>query len=198
MTYLVQVARRLKCANLRAKMYKMKKVLAVLLLLVAFWSAEAQQREMQVEAVRAFHAGDYATAKSLFESLLSMDPKNFAARNYLRAIEERERSGPGLESALSKIVIPTVDFQDVTVREAVAFVSQKVRELSDGKQSVNVVWMVTAEQTAGARVTLSLQNVPASEVLRYIGDASNLQVSYDALAVKIKPPSKPEDEKPPE
>ena len=64
----------------------------------------------------------------------------------------------------------------MTVREAVAFVSQKVRELSGGKQSVNVVWMVPAEQTAGERVTLSLRNVPASEVLRYIGDASNLQI----------------------
>ena len=36
------------------------------------------------------------------------------------------------------------------------------------------------------RVTLSLQNVPASEVLRYIGDASNLKFSYDAYAVKIR------------
>ena len=83
----------------------------------------------------------------------------------------------------------------MTVREAVAFVSQKVRELSGGKQSVNVVWMVSPEQTASARVSLSLQNVPASEVLRYIGDASNLRFSYDALAVKIKPMSNPADGK---
>jgi hypothetical protein len=171
----------------------MKKLLALLFL--AFSSLAAQQNEIQAEAVRAFQAEDYATAKSLFESLLSIDPKNFAARNYLRAIAQREQGGPRLESALRKILIPTVDFRDVTVREAVAFVSQKVRELSGGKQSVNVVWMVSPEQTASVRVSLSLQNVPASEVLRYIGDASNLRFSYDALAVKIKPMSNPTDGK---
>ena len=63
---------------------------------------EAQQSEMQAEAMRAFQAGDYATAKSLFESLLSIDPKNPAARNYLRAIAQREKGGPGLEGALKK------------------------------------------------------------------------------------------------
>ncbi|HEY5707132.1 MAG TPA: hypothetical protein VIS96_16340 [Terrimicrobiaceae bacterium] len=169
----------------------MKKVLALLFL--ALSCLAAQQHEMQAEAVRAFQAGEYSTAKSLFESLLAIDPKNFTARNYLRAIAQREQGGPGLEEALKKILIPTVDFRDVTVREAVAFVSQKVRELSGGKQSVNVVWMVSPQQTADIRVTLSLQNVPASDVLRYIGDSANLRFSYDALAVKIKPMSSPDD-----
>ena len=167
----------------------MKKLLALLFL--AFSPLAAQQNEIQAEAVRAFQAEDYATAKSLFESLLSIDPKNPAARNYLRAIAQREQGGPGLESALRKILIPTVDFRDVTVREAVAFVSQKVRELSGGKQTVNVVWLVSPEQTATARVTLNLRHVPASEVLRYIGAASNLRFSYDALALKIQPMNSP-------
>ena len=167
----------------------MKTILALLLL--AFGSLHAQQSEMQAEAVRAFQAEDYTTAKSLFESLLSLDPKNVAARNYLRAIAQREQSGPDLERALRKILIPTVDFRDATVQEAVAFVSQKVRELSAGKQTVNVVWIVSPEQTASARVTLNLRNVPASEVLRYIGASSNLRFSYDTLALKIQPMSSP-------
>ncbi|MGA7214140.1 MAG: hypothetical protein WBX20_08035 [Terrimicrobiaceae bacterium] len=171
----------------------MKKLLALLFL--AFSPLAAQQSEMQAEAVRAFQAGDYATAGSLFESLLSIDPKNVVARNYLRAIAQRRKSGPGLEGALGKILIPKVDFRDVSVREAVAFVSQTVRELSGGKQSVNVVWLASPEQTANARVTLSLQNVPASDVLRYIGDSANLRFSYDAQAVTIKPMSNPQDGK---
>lgn len=167
----------------------------VALLLLAFGSLQAQESEMQAEAVRAFQAEDYATAKSLFESLLSIDPKNLAARNYLRAIAQREKGGPGLEGALRKILIPTVDFRDATVPEAVAFVSQKVRELSGGTQIVNVVWMVPPEQTASARVTLNLRNVPASEVLRYIGASSNLRFSYDALALKIQPMNSPANRK---
>ncbi len=171
----------------------MKKLLALLFL--AFSPLAAQQSEMQAEAVRAFQAGDYATARSLFESLLSIEPQNAAARNYLRAIAQREKGGRGLEGALGKILIPKVDFRDVTVHEAVAFVSQRVRELSGGKQSVNVVWLATPEQTGNARVTLSLQNVPASDVLRYIGDSANLRFSFEALAVTIKPISNPQDGK---
>jgi hypothetical protein len=171
----------------------MKKFAAILFL--AFSALAAQEGEIQQEAVRAFQLGDYATAKSLFESLLSMDPKNAVARNYLRVIAQREKSGPGLEQSLRRVILPVVEFRDTSVHEAVAFVSQKVRELSGGKQSVNVVWMVSPQQAADARVTLSLRNVPASEVLRYIGDASNLRFSYDALAVKVTPMSSPPGEK---
>jgi hypothetical protein len=168
--------------------------LVALLLLLTFSSLVAQQEEIQSEAVRAFQAGDYATAKSLFESLLAMDPKNPAARTYLRAIALREGEGPSLQASLRNINIPAVEFRDVTVREAVAFVAQKVHELSGGKRSLNVVWMVPSETTESTRITLSLQNVPASEVLRYIGDASNLRLTYDAHAVKIRPMTRPSAE----
>ncbi len=164
------------------------------LLLLATSPLVAQQEEIQSEAVRAFQAGDFATAKSLFQSLLEIDPKNPAARNYLRAIALRESGGPGLEASLRNINIPAVDFRDVTVREAVAFVALKVQEISAGKRSVNVVWMVPPEATEGTRITLSLRNVPASEVLRYIGDASNLHFTYDAHALKIRPMTKPSGE----
>ena len=70
----------------------MKRLVALLLLATS--PLVAQQDEIQSEAVRAFQAGDFATAKSLFESLLEIDPKNPAARNYLRAIALRESSGP--------------------------------------------------------------------------------------------------------
>lgn len=161
----------------------MKRLLALLLL--ALSNLAAQQEEIQSEAMRAFREGDYVTAKSLFESLLAVDPRNPAARTYLRAIAVREGSGPTLLSALRKINIPSIDFRDVSVREAVAFVAQKVDELSGGERSLNVVWLVPPETTQDKRVTLSLQNVPAAEVLRYIGDASDLKFTYDAYAVKI-------------
>ena len=106
-----------------------------------------------MEAVRAFREGDYGTAKALFESLLAVDSRNLAARNYLRAIAVREGSGPNLQAVLRKINIPTIDFRDVSVREAVAFVGQQVHELSGGERSLNVVWIVPPEAIADKRVT---------------------------------------------
>jgi len=170
----------------------MKKFLV--LLLIALLPLEAQQDQLQAEALRAFQSEDYETAKTLFESLVAADPRNSVAQNYLKIIAQRQKRGLNLEDSLRKIVIPVVDFHDVTVREAVGFVAQKVRELSQGKQPMNVVWMVPADQ-AGLRVTLSLRNVPASEVLRYVGDSSNLRFSFDPLAVKIRPVESPTKEK---
>lgn len=157
-----------------------------LALLLSATPVLAQNTELQAEAVKAFQAGDYPTAKSLFESILALDPKNAAAPNYLRLIAAKEKGGgTGMEPALRKLLIPKVNFQDATVRESVAFVTQKVRELSDGKLVMNVVWLVPADDPS--RITLSLQNVPAAEVLRYIAESANLRVDYDEHAVTIRP-----------
>lgn len=158
----------------------------LLALLLAASPLLAQNPELQAEAVKAFQAGDYTTAKSLFESLQALDPKNPAATTHLRLIAAHEKgAGPGIEPALRKILLPKVNFQDVTVRESVDFVTQKVRELSDGKLIMNVVWLVPADTPA--RITLVLQNVPASEVLRYIAESANLRMDYDKHAVTIRP-----------
>jgi len=145
----------------------------------------AQENELQAEAVKAFQAGDYATAKSLFESLLDTDPRNPSAQNYLRIIAHREKGLSGIEGALSKIIVPKVELKNTSVQESVAFLSQRVKELSDGKQALNVVWLTPPD--LNTKVNLSLQNVPATEVLRYITDACNLKVEYEPYAVKIKP-----------
>ena len=162
----------------------MKRFLLVLLLSAS--PLLAQTAELQAEAVKAYQAGDYTTAKSLFESVLAVDPKNPAAPNYLRMIATKEKGGgSGVEPALRKLLIPKVDFQDATVRESVEFVTQKVRSLSDGKLVMNVVWLVPADTPA--RITLSLQNVPAAEVLRYIAESAKLRLDYDEHAVTIRP-----------
>ncbi len=141
------------------------------------------------QAVRSFHGGDYETARMLLESVVATDPKNQAAQNYLRMIRAQQKAGTSLAANLKKIILPKVEFQQTTAREAITFIAQQVTKQTGGKQAVNVVWMVPegAEKT----VTLSLQNIPASEALKYIAEAANLQVEYDNFAVKIKPAAEP-------
>jgi hypothetical protein len=141
----------------------MKRLVALLLL--AFSSLAAQQDEIQSEAVRAFQAGDYATAKSLFESLLAIDPKNPAARNYLRAISLRE----GVEQSRIglKYQHPGGRFsrRDGSRRWHLFHKGQRVER---GKQPMNVVWMVPGKNRQHA-CDVESPNMPASEVLRYLG-----------------------------
>ncbi len=77
--------------------------------------------------------------------------------------EVRRQRAAGLAQ---KVIIPKIQFADATPRECVDYVAQRVEKLTDGKQKVSVVWMVP--ETSTALVTLSLQNVPATEALRYI------------------------------
>lgn len=163
----------------------MKMFPLVLMLAISPLAAEPPSAaNLQKEAVAAFNAGNYTAAKSLFESVLSQDPKNLVAKNYLATIAKKTK-GAGLEKSLSIVVIPKANFEDVSARDAVEFVSQQVKTITEGKQAVNVVWMVPEEKES--RVTLSLQNVPASEVLKYIASAANLELEYDTYAVKVKP-----------
>lgn len=157
-----------------------------LLLIIAAGSVFAQQKDLQLDAVRAYSAGDYTTAKSLFESLLAENPRNAAAQSYLKMIAAKQREGTSLEATLKKVVIPKVDLHDATVQESVAFVAQHVKDLTKGKQIVNVVWLVPPADTNNT-VTLSLENVPATEVLQYIADIAKLKLEYDPMALKIKP-----------
>lgn len=143
----------------------------------------AQPAEIQKDAIAAYQAGDYKTAKSLFAVVLETEPRNTVAQNYLRMIAQKEKGGT-LENSLSKILIPKVEFTDASVREAVTYVAQRVSALTEGKQTLNIVWLIPSEYDA--RVTISLQNIPATEALKYIATSANLKLNYDARALTIR------------
>lgn len=165
----------------------MKKFLPILLLTGCAAFAAEPQNPLYEDALRAYKAGEYDSARSLFEAVLANNPKNTAAQNYLRAIALREKGvgATGLETSLRQVVLPKVDFRDATAKEAFTFVGQQVEKQSGGKQKLNLVWMVPDE--ANRPVTLALQNIPAAEVLRYIADSADLKLDYEAYALKVAP-----------
>jgi hypothetical protein len=163
----------------------MKRFLPILLLMTSPLLAQKAGTGTLNDAVRAYHGGDFETASSLFQVVLANDPRNQAAQNYMRMIQAQQKNTSSLPAALKKVILPKVEFQEASPKEAFDYVAQQVQKATGGKQSVNVVWMVPEGQEK--KVTLSLQNIPAFEALRYVGDAANLQLEYDNFAVKIKP-----------
>lgn len=165
----------------------MKKILPVLLISSCVAFAAEQQNPIYADAMRAFKAGEYDTARTLFEAVLAAEPKNAAAQKHLRIIALREKSGgsAGLESSLKQVMLKNVDFRDASAKEAFSFVAQQIEKQSGGRQKLNVVWMVPDEPSR--QVTLTLQNVPASEVLRYIADSASLKLDYEAYALRVQP-----------
>lgn len=137
------------------------------------------------QAVRAYNGGDYETARILLEAVVANDPRNQAAQNYLRMIQAQKKESNSLAASLKRIVLPKVEFREASAQEAITYIAQQVSKQTGGKQTVNVVWMVPND--IERKVTLSLLDIPASEALRYIAEAANLEMEYDNFAVKVKP-----------
>lgn len=137
--------------------------------------------------------------------------------------QSRDVSGIGTEAIsakLNRIIIPKIDLRDATIREAVEFLKQRSRELDtttdDPKQKkgVNIVLKLPTqaapaetapgtEATAGSTapavtpdstITLSLNNVPLIEALRYLTELAGLKYKVEPFAVSIVPMTENTDE----
>jgi len=164
----------------------MKRGLLAVLFALQCSFAQTPQNPMVTEGIAAFKKGDYENARMLFDAALAQNPKDATAQTYARMTAMKVKSSDsGLQGALKKVIIPKVEFTDVTAKESVDYVVQRIKTLTEGKQNVSLVWMVPSDFPG--RITLSLQNVPATEALRYIAEMAGLELDYDNYALKVKP-----------
>lgn len=133
------------------------------------------------------------------------------------ALDEERRGTELMIGRLNRIIIPRVDFRDATVRQAVAFLQQRSRDLDTSemdpeRRGINIVVKlptastpppaalevegeaVAAPALSGAnRITLNLSNVPLYEALRYVATLAGLKVKVEPFAVSLVPLSEPTD-----
>jgi hypothetical protein len=149
--------------------------------------------DMQAEAERAYVRGDLASAKEKFELIRRLEPNNRTAIAYLRRIladEAKQNAGKAppntTQAALTRLIVEKVDFREATLVDALDFLKQKGNQLGGGKLAINFVFQLD-EAARNARVTVTLNNAPYSEVLRYIGELANVQFIYEPYAILVKP-----------
>jgi general secretion pathway protein D len=103
-----------------------------------------------------------------------------------------------LANKLERIVLPVVDFDQVSIREALDFLrAQSIEldalELDPAQRGVNFVLELgdpdsaVGQQVLAARISLQLKNVPLVEVLRYIGEITRTTHSPQEYAVAVRP-----------
>lgn len=122
-----------------------------------------------------------------------------------------------LTNKLNSIIIPKIEFRDASVREAIEFLRQQAAENdpgADGRKGVDIVLRLNtlaprSETTTAAvapddsddatkpaalpitsadpRITLTLNQIPLGEALRYIASQANLKVKVEPYAVLIIP-----------
>lgn len=149
--------------------------------------------ELLTDAQRAYLRGDTTVAKEKFDLILKLEPENRTAIMYARRIaaeEARETAVKGPPNAtkamLEILTLPKVQFNEASLGDALEFLRKKGNQLGEGKVAINFVVMLD-EKEKEKKVTLLLENVPFSEVLRYIGDLANVQFIYDRFAITVKP-----------
>jgi hypothetical protein len=151
--------------------------------------AESTQQLLN-EAQTAYIRGDIEAAKRNFELVARLEPRNLTAISYLRLIKAKESQTGGAatqEKQFATIIIPKVEFREATLGSTLDFLKQQVAKQTDGKVAVNFVLQIPDEQAKTQGVTLSLTNIPFTEVLRYLGTLTNTTFAFEKYAIAVRP-----------
>lgn len=103
-----------------------------------------------------------------------------------------------MTNKLERILLPIVDFDGVNLREALDFLRQQsverdTFELDQGQRGINFVLEIGAPDSEMAKriletkINLQLKNVPLSEVLKYINEATRTVYVAQEFAVAVRP-----------
>ena len=170
----------------------MKKTLIIVVL--GLWALAQSGLSQSVqslysEAQQAYLAGKTEQAKKLFEQVVRIDPKHVPAQNYLRAIEAAEkRSGPEtkLKVQVEALMVPEVSLKNATLTSVLDYLPQLAEQVSGGEVKLSFVTKLPAGYADEANVTLSLRDVPYTELLRYIGEVAEVQFRIEKYAILVK------------
>ena len=180
-------------------LFPMKILPALALLLLASTTLRAAPATPSPEVVQflaegqaAFNKGDYAAAKGAFEMVYQMDPRNVSAINYLQKIKVLEKGAPknvDQERQLAGLIVPKVQLKEATIGSVFDYLKAQASKLSDGKIAVNFVLKLPEEAIKTQTITLTMNNAPFTEVVKYVAELANLNVQYQKFAVLVTPKS---------
>lgn len=160
-------------------------LVAAALACVATLHADTVQ-EVYARGMRAYMSGDLDSAKQMFEQVLAADPQNRPAAALLRRIEMQTPAGDSLRKSVASITTPKVDFRDASLSSVLDYLTKLTSHLSNGKVTLNLVRMFSADYGQSTKITLQLSNVPMTDVLDYVANLGGLKVGYQTHAIVLE------------
>ncbi|MBK1882053.1 hypothetical protein JIN85_06480 [Luteolibacter pohnpeiensis] len=156
------------------------------------WDAEAPPPEQQTQLfTQTLQGTDLAVIDTLgLAKNDDVDPFGLAEYDSYSA------GSPLLTDKLRRIIIPRIDFNDITFREAVDFLRLRAveldsTELDPSKKGINMMidqGQASATDFAQRRISdLHLSNIPLETALNYICEATGMRYKTDDFSVKLVP-----------
>lgn len=132
----------------------------------------------------AFYQGDFAKANQLLSRVAAANPRHQETNNMLAYIRANHKAQDlSLQKQYESLILPKVEFGDVTLSEALEGLRALAKNASNGKIVPNII--VRGEELAQRKVSLTLANIPLSEALNYVTQLTNTRATYDKHAVTI-------------
>ena len=157
-------------------------------------AAQAQTASQEyAQGVQALGDGDVEGAKGKLQLALQIDPQFRPASALLARIAAAQKPGapsPGLSEKTLEQTLLSVEFNATTLGSAIEYLRQRVAQDSGGKLQINFAVNLPPD-LVNKRVTLKLDRVPLSEVMRYLGDMAGVKFERQPYAIAVTPAGSP-------
>lgn len=151
-------------------------------------AAEEKENETQMAFQKGrtlFFEGKMEEARPWLEKVLVANPTHVETQAMLARIQLQAKQVPNLADRYAKLIVPRIEFEDVSVKDALTGLRKLAEAASDGKVVPNFV--IKDADLGDTLISLNLTDVPLTEAIRYISELSHLKVRYEANAVLLVP-----------
>lgn len=141
------------------------------------------------KGLAAEKAGDPAAAKGFYTDALKADPKNPNARYSLGQLKLTSGSiaAKGREAKFGAVAIPVIQLDGATLKESLDALGAIIEKQSKEEVTPNFVIEDPKGLLADRKISLSLKNMPAQAVMKYLLDQTGAKVRYDEHAIVVSP-----------
>jgi len=156
---------------------------------VAQNSAAGKAAALYKQGLRAVEQGQVETARTCFEEVIRLQPRHINARYQLKQLSLTSGSlaATRRENSMKAVNLPAVDFEGLTLPEAVEAINALVEKETKKQFTPNFIVQDPTGAFATRKITLKLGGLPASQVLKYCLESARATARYDAHAIVIRP-----------
>ncbi len=117
----------------------------------------------------AYYKGDMETAYQLLVQVEARNPKHFETKALLAQIRSQQKPGlASVKKSYEGVILPKIDFTEVTLAEAAEGLRVMAKTASDGKVVPNII--IKDPALSSKNFSLNLRNVPLTDAIQYLAD----------------------------